>query len=232
MAADSRRPLVGITSYVEQARWGSWDTRVALVPYFYVCAVESVGGRAVVLPPDPRDAGVLDALDGLVVAGGADVSPDRYGAEPHALAGPFRPDRDAGELCLLAGAVERDLPVLGVCRGMQLMAVHAGGALIQHLPDVVGHDEHRPTAAGYGWHEARFAPGSRVASVLGKGLTVNSHHHQGIAEPGALTVTGWAYDDTVEVLEDPSRRFWLGIQWHPEATDDVRLFGALVDAAT
>jgi len=231
MGADAGRPLIGITSYVEQARWGSWDTRVALVPYRYVESVRRAGGRAVVLPPDPDDAGVLDALAGLVVAGGADVSPDRYGAAPHPLAGPFRLDRDAGELCLLAGARERDLPVLGVCRGMQLMAVHAGGALIQHLPDVVGHNEHRPLESGYGWHEARFAPGTRVEQVLGKGLTVNSHHHQGIADAGTLTVAGWAHDDTVEVLEDPDRRFYVGVQWHPEATDDVRLFGALVDAA-
>lgn len=227
-----RRPLIGITSYVEPATWGPWNNVLAaLIPYRYVEAVTNSGGRAVVIPPDPVDADVLDALDGLVLAGGADVDPARYGSAPHPRTGGLRPDRDAGELVLLKSAHERDLPVLGVCRGAQLMAVAAGGRLIQHLPDVVGNDDHRPHTGVYGDHGARFAPDSLVANALGTQLVVNSYHHQGIEDPGTLTVTGWAHDDTIEAVEDPSRRFYVGIQWHPEATDDHRLFKALVAAA-
>jgi putative glutamine amidotransferase len=228
---EQRRPLIGITCYVEQARWGPWDEPAAVLPSSYLDAVTRGGGRAVILPPDPADAGMIDVLDGLVLAGGADVDPARYGSPPgpHTLG--IRPDRDAGELVLLAAALDRDLPVLGVCRGMQLMAVNAGGALHQHAPDVVGTEEHRPEAGVYGAHPARFAPGSRVAAALGEDLKVNSYHHQLVADPGTLTVTGWAGDDTIEALEHPAKRFALGVQWHPEATGDHRLFEALVTAA-
>jgi putative glutamine amidotransferase len=229
----TRRPIIGITSYVEPATWGPWeDVPAALVPYRYVEGVAGNGGRAVVLPPDSVDAGVLDVLDGLVLAGGSDVDPARYGATPHPRTIGVRPERDAGELTLLAAARDADLPVLGICRGMQLMAVAAGGALIQHLPDVVGNDLHRTDAGVYSAHGARFAPGSRVASIVGEQLKVNTYHHQGVEDPGSLTITGWADDDTVEALEDPSKRFYLGVQWHPEATDDHRLFAALVAAAS
>lgn len=231
MAGGGRRPLVGVTCFVEQVRWGVWDYPAALLPLVYVDAVSRAGGRAVLLPPDDVDAGVVDALDGLVVSGGSDIDPARYGAERDPRTDEPRPDRDAGELTLLREAVARDLPTLGICRGMQLMAVAAGGSLIQHLPDVVGHDDHRPTPGVYGAHNARFAPGSRVAAVLGPETKVNAHHHQGVADPGRLVATGWADDDVIEAVEDPARRFLLGVQWHPEATEDHRLFAALVDAA-
>jgi putative glutamine amidotransferase len=227
----TRRPIIGITCYIEQARWGPWDEPTALVLNTYVEAVSGSGGRAVIVPPDSVDGDVVSVLDGLVLAGGSDIDPARYGAAEHPRTKGIRPFRDAGEVTLLEAAETRDLPVLGVCRGMQLMAVASGGALHQHLPDVVGSDEHRLEVGVYGAHDARFAPGSRVADLLGENLKVNSYHHQGVSDPGALTVTGWAADDTIEVLEDPERRFYVGVQWHPEATDDHRLFEALVDAA-
>jgi putative glutamine amidotransferase len=226
------RPLIGITSYVEQARWGVWDTTAALVPYSYVQQVEAAGGRAVVVPPSTADpAEVLRVLDGLVLAGGADIDPARYGEEPHQTTAGLRPDRDAGELVLLDAALAQDLPVLGICRGMQLMTVHAGGRLSQHLPDEVGHEEHRPEPGVYGEHAVRLAAGSRLAGILGDRVSVRSYHHQGVADAGALTVTGWADDDTVEAVEDPARSFALGVLWHPEVGSDPRVFDALVTAA-
>jgi putative glutamine amidotransferase len=226
------RPLIGITCYVERARWGVWDATAALVPHAYVAQVQDAGALAVLLPPRTSEAlDVLDRLDGLVIAGGADVDPGRYGEETHPETLGLRPDRDAGEFALLDEALRRDVPVLGICRGMQIMAVHAGGRLIQHLPDEVGHQGHRPAPGEYGAHGARFAAGSLVASLLGETAAVNSYHHQGVADAGKLTVSGWADDGSIEAVEDPSRRFALGVQWHPEATDDNRLFAALAEAA-
>jgi len=226
------RPLIGITSYVEQARWGVWDTTAALVPYSYVRQVESAGGTVVLVPPNATDAPeVLAVLDGLLLAGGADLDPALYGADAHEQTVGLRPDRDAGELAALRAADERDLPVLGVCRGMQLMTVAAGGTLHQHLPEVVGHESHRPEQGVYGRHDVRLAPGSRVASVLGDSVTVSSYHHQGVDSPGSLTVTAWAEDGSVEAVEDPTKSFAVGVLWHPEVGDDPRLFEALVAAA-
>ena len=225
------RPIIGITTYVEPATWGVWrDLPTAYVPNDYVMAVTLAGGRAVLLPPDDRDADVLRALDGLVFAGGADLDPACYGAEPDPTT-VARPERDAGELLLLRAALDRDMPVLGVCRGMQLLAVAAGGSLHQHLPDVLGHEKHRPAPAVYGEHEATFTPGSRIAALMGGDATIHCFHHQGVADPGSLVVTARADDGVPEALEDPSRRFVLGVQWHPEVTRDSRLFGALVTSA-
>jgi putative glutamine amidotransferase len=225
------RPIIGITSYVEQARWGVWDTTAALVPYAYVRQVEDAGGRALVVPPSVADPDeVLSVLDGLVLAGGADIDPRHYGQDPHEQTLGLRPERDAGELSILAAALDADLPMLGICRGMQLMTVHAGGALSQHLPEVVGHENHRPAPGVYGEHAVRLEPGSRVQSVLGDAVRVRSYHHQGVVDPGKLTVSGWADDETIEAVEDPTRRFALGVLWHPEAGEDPRLFDALVAA--
>lgn len=227
------RPVIGITTYVEQARWGVWDTSAALVPYAYVRQVEAGGGRVVLLPPSTEDpAEVLPWLDGLLVAGGADIDPAHYGATPHPETAGLRPERDAGELTLLAAALDADLPVLGVCRGMQLMTVHAGGTLHQHLPEVVGHERHRPSPGVYGEHIVRLAEGSRARAVLGDRVSVRSYHHQGVVDAGSLTVTGWADDGTIEAVEAPGRRFAVGVLWHPEVGDDPRLFDALVAAAT
>ena len=223
-------PVVGITAYVEPARWGVWDTRAVLVPEGYVRMVREAGARPVVLPPSPDDAAdLVRRLDGLVLAGGADIEPAHYGAPVHPLT-KTRPDRDSGELAVLAAALDADLPVLGVCRGMELLAVACGGTLIQHLPDVLGNERHQPAPGVYGAHPARFAPGSRAAGIFGAVAEVNSYHHQAVDDPGTLTVTGWADDDVIEAVELPARRFVLGVQWHPEEAADVRPFAALVRA--
>jgi putative glutamine amidotransferase len=225
------RPLIGITSYVEQARWGVWDSKAALVPYAYVQQVTDAGGRAVIIPPASEPEEILRVLDGLLLAGGADVDPERYGQPPHPETAGLRPDRDAGELGLLDAALSHDLPVLGVCRGMQLMAVQAGGHLHQHLPELVGHEGHRPAVGVYGEHPVRIEPASRLATVLGPRVHVRSYHHQGVVDAGRLAVSAWAEDGTIEAVEDPSRRFALGVLWHPEVGEDPRLFDALVGAA-
>ncbi|KAB1947854.1 gamma-glutamyl-gamma-aminobutyrate hydrolase family protein [Micromonospora sp. ALFpr18c] len=226
-----RRPLIGISAYVEPADWAVWrGVPAVLVPQAYVRAVTAAGGRAVVVPPDDQDADVVAVLDGLLLAGGADVGPGRYGQPPHPRT-EDRPDRDAGELTLLAAALAAGLPVLGVCRGMQLLAVAYGGALHQHLPDVVGHDEHRPAPGVYGDHAVRFAAGSLAAAVLAGVDRVNSYHHQAVADPGRLSVTGWAADGVIEAVEDPALPFVLGVQWHPENESDPRPIAALVEAA-
>jgi putative glutamine amidotransferase len=232
------RPLIGLTTYAEQARFGLQDTFAAALPMAYVHAVHASGGRALLVTPDEPGTDVLDGLDGIVFTGGADVDPAHYG-EPSHPATYLRTDRDAAEMPLLAAALETDLPVLGICRGAQLMAVAAGGRLHQHLPDVLGHHNHRPAAdprqAGrpaLGEHPMTLAPGSLAHKILGASLTVNSFHHQGIADPGRLTPTGWCpEDELVEVVEDPARKFALGVQWHPEDSADLRLFAALVEAA-
>ncbi len=224
------RPLIGITSYVEQARWGVWEAKAALVPYAYVQQVTDAGGRAVLVPPASDPAEILGVLDGLLLAGGADIDPGRYGQQAHPETAGLRPDRDEGELELLGAALEQGLPVLGICRGMQLMVVHAGGHLHQHLPDLVGHQGHRPAVGVYGEHEVRIDPTSRLGSILGDRVNVRSYHHQGVTDAGKLSVVAWADDDTVEAVEDPSHPFALGVLWHPEVGDDPRLFDALVAA--
>jgi putative glutamine amidotransferase len=226
------RPVVGITSYVEQARWGVWDLPAVVLPFRYVGRVEAAGATAVVLPPSAtRDAEVLDRLDAVVFAGGADLDPALYDQPAHEQTAGLRPDRDAAEVPLMRAALDRDLPLLGICRGMQVLSVVSGGSLTQHLPDLVGHDRHRPSPGVYGHHGVHLAPGSIAHRLLGDEVSVPSYHHQGLASAGSLTVTGWADDESPEVVEDPSRRFALGVLWHPEAGDDLRLFEALVGAA-
>ncbi|GIJ45859.1 gamma-glutamyl-gamma-aminobutyrate hydrolase [Virgisporangium aliadipatigenens] len=225
------RPLIGITAYVEQAAWGVWDQRAVLIPETYVRMVHEAGGRAVVVPPDALDAPDLVArLDGLVLAGGADIEPARYGAEAHATT-VTRPDRDAGELAVLAAALDADRPVLGVCRGMELLAVAYGGTLHQHLPDLLGTTRHQPSPGVYGSHDVRFVAGSRAAKIFGERAETNSYHHQAVDDPGRLTVTGRCDDGVVEAVEDPSLRFVFGVQWHPETAGDPRPFAALVEAS-
>jgi len=226
------RPLIGITTYVEPASWLVWqDLPTAFIPQAYVEAVTQAGGRAVLLPPDDLDADVLRVLDGLILSGGADLDPGLYGEAPGPLT-VSRPERDSAEMLLARSALEADLPVLGVCRGMQVLAVAAGGTLHQHLPDVLGHEKHRPAPGVYGEHEARFTPGSRIAGLMGDDLRIHCYHHQGVAEAGTLTVTGRTEDGLIEAVENAAHRFVLGVQWHPEVVRDRRLFGALVQAAS
>jgi putative glutamine amidotransferase len=227
------RPVIGLTTYAEEARFGLNDTFAAVLPLAYVQAVHNSGGRAVLITPDAPDVDALDGLDGIVFTGGSDVDPALYGEPAHPTT-QVKPERDAAEMLLLRAALANDLPLLAICRGMQLMTVAYGGKLHQHLPDVLGHDNHRPTSGPkFGFHRVDLAPGSLARQLLGESLEVNSFHHQGVADPGKLTATGWCPEDSlIEVVEDPALRFALGVQWHPEDTTDQRLFAALVGAAT
>ena len=231
------RPNIGVTAATERVSYGVWEEIPAIIsPARYVQAVQRAGGRPIVLPPDPEDAedpsGVLDLLDALIVTGGAgDLDPALYGEEPHPETGPVQEERDAYELALVRGALERELPILGICRGMQVLNVAYGGTIEQHLPDALGHEEHRHTPGTFADHEVRLDPGSLAAHAAGAERTpVKSHHHQGIKEVGSgLKVTGWAAeDDAVEALEDPSCPFVLGVLWHPEEDENSRLIKALV----
>lgn len=225
------RPLIGISSYVEKARWGAWDREAALVPQVYVAAVHAAGGRALVVPPSPDGAAeVVAALDGLILAGGPDLEPSLYGAEPDPRTVNTRPARDAGEVALLAAADAADLPVLGICRGMELMVAAAGGRLVQHLADVVGADRHRGAPGVYVRHPVTTVAGSRLAGLIGAGTEVPSYHHQGVADPGGLTVSAYADDGSIEAVEVPGARFRLGVLWHPEQDVDRRLFEGLLAA--
>lgn len=228
----TKPPVVGITTYIEQARWGSWDVPAAVLPFRYVERVEAAGGRALLIPPSSDGiAEVLERLDAIVFAGGSDLDPALYNAAPHPETEGIRPERDAGEVPLMAAALKRDLPVLGICRGMQLMTIVSGGSLVQHLPEKVGTHDHRAGDGTYALHLVRLEPGSQVHQILGDTLSVPSYHHQGIESAGELTITGWAHDDTPEVVEDPRHRFALGVLWHPEVSEDLRLFDALIAAA-
>jgi putative glutamine amidotransferase len=231
------RPNIGITAATERVSYGVWEEVPAIIsPARYLQAVQRAGGRPVLLPPDPEDAEdpgeVLDLLDALIVTGGAgDLDPTLYGDERHPETGPVQEERDAYELALVRGALEREMPVLGICRGMQILNVAYGGTIEQHLPDVLGHEEHRHTPGTFADHEVRLVPDSLAARAAGVGRTpVKSHHHQGIKEVGeGLQVTGWAIEDeAVEALEDPSCPFVLGVLWHPEEDEKSQLIKALV----
>jgi putative glutamine amidotransferase len=224
------RPIIALTAYVEPARWGPWDLLAVTLPFVYVESLRRAGARVIVTPPDPTDASVLNGVDGLVIVGGADLDPTLYGAAPHETTDTPRTERDSWELRAYRRAREEDLPVLGICRGLQIMAVAHGGSLHQDLPSLLGTRLHRDEPGTFKEHRVRFAPGSLIASIVGNELEVKSSHHQAVAEPGTLKVTGWAEDGTVEACEDPSARFVLGVQWHPETSDDPRLFAAFVDA--
>jgi gamma-glutamyl-gamma-aminobutyrate hydrolase PuuD len=226
--------LVGITTYVEPASWGHWELDAALIPYDYVRGIERAGGRPMLVPPsaDAVDE-TLDALDGLLFSGGSDLGPDTYGAEAHPETTGVRPERDRAELALLEAALARDMPVLAVCRGFQVLNVVRGGDLVQHLPDVVGNSTHREVTGTFSEHPVRIEEKSRLGSLLGDDhAPVKSHHHQGVGRlGGGLREVAWAEDGTIEALEDPDRRFALGVLWHPEAGEDTKLFEALVAEA-
>ena len=227
------RPVIGITSYAQDARWGVWHLPAALVPLAYVDAIEKAGGRAIVIPPAEEDVEeTLDTLDGIVFSGGADVDPSRYGAEAHPETDVPQTRRDAGELALLQAALERDLPTLAICRGFQLLNVARGGDLVQHLPEAVGTDVHKQVPGEFAVHPVEVKGGTRLAGIVGATPEVTSHHHQALGRIGdGLVESAWAADGTLEAVEDPTRRFVVGVQWHPEAGEDAALFEELVEQA-
>ena len=232
-SSSGTRPLVGITTYVTPARWGHWEQEAALIPAQYVHAVERAGGRPILVPPSGEGIEeTLDALDALILSGGSDLSPETYGQDAHPETYGVIPERDDAELALLTAALERDLPVLAICRGSQVLNVALGGDLLQHLPEVVGDEKHKHTPGIYADHDVSVAPGSRIGRLLGEHAPVKSHHHQGFGRLGSgLVETARAEDGTIEAVEDPSHRFTLGVLWHPEAGEDLRLFEELVREA-
>jgi putative glutamine amidotransferase len=231
-------PAIGICAALERARWGVWEEMVALAPRSYATAVQREGGLAILLPPDAAAEAdpdrVLDLLDALILAGGSDVDAATYGAEPHPETAGIRPERDSFELALARRALERDMPLLGICRGMEVLNVALGGTLCQHVPEIVGHERHREVPGAFGDHEVTLVPGSLAADSAGADrIGVKSHHHQGIDELGeGLVVSGRSVgDELVEAIELPDRCFALGVIWHPEEDVEDRVIGALVAAA-
>jgi putative glutamine amidotransferase len=237
-------PVIGITAYDDEAEWRKWKARAALLPYAYVNAVRRGGGRPVLLPPggDADEArATVAGLDGLVVSGGPDIEPARYGKARHPRTQPSIPVRDAWDLAVTSAALTQGVPVLAICRGMQVLNVCRGGTLHQHVPDLVGHERHEGGQGYYGRHQVRVSPGSMLAGILPEpGLfDVPTHHHQAVDLLGdGLRAVAWEEDGMIEAVEaghsefDGLSGFALGVQWHPEQGDDVRLFGALVKAAS
>jgi putative glutamine amidotransferase len=234
------KPVIGLCAALERARWGVWEASAHLLPREYADAVQRAGGIALILPPDPSALAapdeLLDLLDGLILAGGSDIDPAAYGAQPHPATLNTNPERDAFEIALAQRAIARDLPFLGVCRGMQVLNVARGGTLLQHLPESHGHDDHRRTPGTFEGadHQVRLAAGSLAARAAGEeSHRTLSHHHQGVDAVGeGLVVTGPSeLDDLPEAVELPGARFVLGVQWHPEADETSRLIAALVDDA-
>ena len=233
------RPLIGVCAATERANFGPWvDEPAVLLPASYARAIQAAGGLVAMLPPDEPveeslDA-LLDHLDALVLGGGSDVDASSHGSEAHPETVGSNLDRDNFEIALVKRALERDVPLLGVCRGMQVLNVATGGTLEQHLPDRLGHDAHRPVPGSWAEHEITLEPGSLAARAAGsEQLNVKSHHHQGIGELGeGVAASGWADDrETIEAIELPDNGFALGVLWHPEEDPEDRVIPALLDGA-
>ncbi len=226
------RPVIGLSTYRERARFRAWDTPADLLPARYSVSLEAAGGIPVLLPvvADAAET-VVSRLDGLVVCGGNDIDPSRYGAVPHPRTVGWRPERDAWELALLDAADAIGLPTLGICRGMQMMAVWSGGSLVQHVPDVVGDTRHSPAPDAYGPMAIATVPGSEVQKLLGDTFEVRCHHHQAVAQAPGFRVTATAADGTTEAMEADRHPFWVAVQWHPEVLEEFGLFRGLVQAA-
>ncbi|GAA1689829.1 gamma-glutamyl-gamma-aminobutyrate hydrolase family protein [Microcella alkalica] len=235
--SDHRRPVIGLTTYLEQAQTGVWDVPAAFLPKFYFEAVTRAGGTVVLLPPQPVDQAVadsvLDGLDGLIITGGKDVEAARYGEAPHPTNDVPRTDRDDFEFALLERAIARDIPFFGICRGMQVLNVLRGGTLIQHLPDVIGTDRYNAGGGVFTPNPAITVPGTRLAELVGGEVTVQSYHHQALDEVGdGLTVSARGDDGIIQAVDVDGMSFGVAVQWHPEMSqDDLRLFAGLVEAA-
>jgi putative glutamine amidotransferase len=245
------QPVIGLSTYRQDARWGPWSEAADLLPATYAQAVAVAGGIPVLLPSpfapvSPRspvaDSGgraaeqaecVLARLDGLIISGGSDLDPARFGARRNPRTGPADHERDEWELALVHAAARSSLAVLGICRGMQVLNVAKGGTLVQHLPDAVGHDGHLPSIGRHARHDVRLDPTSRLGRLLGPSCSTATYHHQAVDAVGhGLVATGWALDGTVEAVEDSSSPWTVGVQWHPEAFEGRSLFEALVGACS
>ena len=231
-------PIIGLTTYLEQAQTGVWDVQAAFLPKVYFEAITRVGGIAVLLPPQPVSEEianrVLDGLDGLLITGGKDVDPARYGQEPHPTTDTPRTDRDAWEDALLTAAIARELPFLGICRGAQVLNIARGGTLHQHLPEVIGTEKYQLGGGTFGQVDVEADADSAVGRLVGTDpLGVSVYHHQAIDRVGeGLRVTARTADGVVQAVELEGVPFVVAVQWHPEQTgDDLRLFAGLVDAA-
>lgn len=238
MASSASKPVIGLTTYLEQAQTGVWDVQAAFLPKVYFDAVNKAGGIAVLLPPQAIDSAsaetILDGLDGLIICGGKDVDPARYGQSPHPLTDEPRPDRDALEDALLTAAINREMPFLGICRGAQILNVIRGGDLIQHLPEVIGDDRYQKGQGNFNHIPVNVEEDSLLATVLGNDAPVGAmYHHQAIGEVGeGLSVVATTDDGVIEALQLDDVPFGLAVQWHPEQTpEDIGLFEGLVDAA-
>ena len=235
-ATASPRPVIGLTTYLQQAQTGVWDVHASFLPDIYLQGVLRTGGIVTLLPPQPVDAGiaarVIDGLDGLVITGGRDVDPGAYDHEPHPATDSPARDRDDWEFALLAAALRRRMPVLGICRGAQVLNVALGGTLHQHLPDILGHTGHQLGNATFSTSGVRTVPGTRLAALIGASAAVQCYHHQGIDRLGeGLMVSARDTDGVVEAVETAGDDFVVAVQWHPEETlDDLRLFAGLVEA--
>ncbi|GAB2694878.1 putative glutamine amidotransferase [Microbacterium marinum] len=236
--SDPRRPVIGLTTYLEQAKQGVWDVRASFLPQQYFDSVTASGGVAVLLPPQPSPeaaaSAVLDGLDGLILTGGLDVQPELYGAPRHPLTDPARADRDAWELALLAGARERGIPVFGICRGLQLINVAYGGTLHQHLPEALGTERYKIGGGVFAENTVEVDADTKLAGLLGAGpFGIHSYHHQGVDRVGdGLVVTARTDDGLVQAFEAPGDDYLVAVQWHPEENSaDRRLFLGLVAAA-
>lgn len=227
-------PLIGITASLEPARWGDWVREAALLPVAYQRALERARAVPVLVPPSVRATVpvLVERLDGLIISGGSDVEPSLYGEEPHEETGPPQPHRDRFELALLRAAIDADMPFLAVGRGMQALNVVREGSLIQHLPDVIGGNAHQPSSGRYGRHRVQISVTSRLGKTLGDNAEVASGHHQAVRRLGkGLSTVAWADDQVIEAIELQGHRFGIGVQWHPEESDDPRLIEALVAEA-
>jgi putative glutamine amidotransferase len=223
------RPIIGITTYLTPATFGAWELEAALVPVEYVRAVTRAGGAPLLVPPGAGVEETVDAVNALIFSGGSDLDPELYGEEAHGETVGIVRERDEFELALMEAALARDLPILAICRGSQVLNVALGGDLEQHVPDRVGTNVHKETAGVFAEHDVEVLTDTRLAGILGDRHDVKSHHHQGFASLGrGLRESARAPDGTVEALEDPKRRFTLGVLWHPEAGEDMALFEALV----
>ena len=228
---DLSAPVIGVTTSVNVRDYETPEQAVVMVPANYPQAIRRAGGIPILLTEGDDVETLLDRLDGIIIAGGRDVDPARYGEEPHERTDNLRPEQDTWESALIATAIEHDLPLLCVCRGHQLLAVERGGRLYQHLPETPGYEKHGATGGKWSNHAVEIDPNSRLGSILGTNVIGNSGHHQGVADAGDLTIVGRTEDGLIEAVELPGASFLLSMQWHPEMLNQTKVFDALIEAA-